>query len=66
MTKEEWHEIYIKNKNKFTSSKQKAEEDKNLIYVEKAQEYTHNGLQDMTQDLEEGNWGTLYRHNDNI
>ena len=32
--RKEWHEFFIKNKNRFTESKGEAEIDKDLIYVE--------------------------------
>jgi len=33
----------------------------NNLYEKQSTNYTTNGMQSMKEDLEEGNWGTLYR-----
>ena len=64
MTKEEWHEYFIKNKDKFTSSESEAIKDSSKIYIKKAQGYAIQSGYDESakEDVEEGNWGTLYRN----
>ena len=67
MTKEEWHEYFIKNKDKFTDSQIEASKDPNKIWIKKQQGYAIQSGYDESalEDVEEGNWGTLYRSRSN-
>jgi hypothetical protein len=64
MNKEEWHEYFIKNKDNFTDSQIEAIKDTNKIWIEKQQGYAIESGRDESaiEDIEEGNWGTLYRN----
>lgn len=65
MTKEEWHKYYINNKENFTDSLIEATKDRSKIFIEQQQGYAiQSGYDESAQeDIEEGNWGTLYRSN---
>ena len=55
MNRQDWHEYYVKNKHRFTSSLLEAKNDKNKIYFENAESPVESSnLKNISLSQEEG------------